>query len=110
MNYGPSLKSDAPVTYATLSSARCSPTSRLLLVHSASAYNAQVCGLTLAEASGRPCQRGVVWVRSLLESGGLRVLAPETTGLKPPIESVEVAVVDRKSTRLNSSHANISYA
>src|SRR3712207_9084612 len=34
-------------------------------------------------------------------SGGVRVLLGEVAGL---------ALVDRKSTRLNSSHANISYA
>src|SRR3712207_6915520 len=36
---------------------------------------------------------------------------PGRRGLrKDPSETLEVALLDRKSTRLNSSHANISYA
>jgi DNA polymerase-3 subunit epsilon len=36
----------------------------------------------------------VAWARSLLESGGFCVLDSETTGLKPPVGFVEVAIVD----------------
>jgi len=36
----------------------------------------------------------VVWARNLLESGGFCVLDSETTGLTPPVEFVEVAIVD----------------
>src|SRR3712207_9006733 len=39
------------------------------------------------------------------QPGGVRRLAPA-----PPVPVVPVHEVDRKSTRLNSSHANISYA
>src|SRR3712207_8234603 len=36
--------------------------------------------------------------------------APEDRLCRPPERAVDVAARDRKSTRLNSSHANISYA
>ncbi len=36
----------------------------------------------------------VAWARSLLESGGFCVLDSETTGLTPPVQFVEVAIVD----------------
>src|ERR687893_2247636 len=36
----------------------------------------------------------VVWARTLLESGGFCVLDSETTGLTPPVEFVEIAIVD----------------
>jgi DNA polymerase-3 subunit epsilon len=36
----------------------------------------------------------VAWARSLLESGGFCVLDSETTGLKTPVQFVEVAIVD----------------
>ncbi|MCA1719422.1 MAG: 3'-5' exonuclease [Actinobacteria bacterium] len=36
----------------------------------------------------------VAWAKSLLDSGGFCVFDSETTGLKPPVQFVEVAVVD----------------
>jgi DNA polymerase III subunit epsilon len=36
----------------------------------------------------------VVWARNLLESGGFCVLDSETTGLTPPVQFVEIAIVD----------------
>jgi DNA polymerase III epsilon subunit-like protein len=36
----------------------------------------------------------VTWARSLLESGEFCVLDSETTGLKPPVQFVEIAIVD----------------
>lgn len=36
----------------------------------------------------------MVWARDLLESGGFCVLDSETTGLTPPVQFVEVAIVD----------------
>jgi DNA polymerase-3 subunit epsilon len=36
----------------------------------------------------------VAWARSLLESGGFCVLDSETTGLKSPVQFVEIAIVD----------------
>jgi Exonuclease len=36
----------------------------------------------------------VVWARNLLESGVFCVLDSETTGLTPPVEFVEIAIVD----------------
>jgi DNA polymerase-3 subunit epsilon len=36
----------------------------------------------------------MAWARSLVESGGFCVLDSETTGLKTPVQFVEVAVVD----------------
>ena len=36
----------------------------------------------------------VVWARTLLESGGFCVLDSETTGLTPPVQFVEIAIVD----------------
>ncbi len=36
----------------------------------------------------------VAWARSLVESGGFCVLDPETTGLKSPVQFVEIAIVD----------------
>jgi DNA polymerase-3 subunit epsilon len=42
----------------------------------------------------------VTWARSLLESGGFCVLDSETTGLIPPVEFVEIAVVDADAKTL----------
>ncbi len=42
----------------------------------------------------------VVWARSLLESREFCVLDSETTGLKPPVEFVEVAIVDANAKTL----------
>jgi DNA polymerase III epsilon subunit-like protein len=36
----------------------------------------------------------VAWARSLLDSGGFCVLDSETTGLKTPVQFVEIAIVD----------------
>jgi DNA polymerase III subunit epsilon len=36
----------------------------------------------------------VAWARSLVESGGVCVLDSETTGLKPSVQFVEIAIVD----------------
>jgi DNA polymerase III epsilon subunit-like protein len=36
----------------------------------------------------------VMWARSLLESGGFCVLDSETTGLKTPVQFVEIAIVE----------------
>src|SRR3712207_7364744 len=40
----------------------------------------------------------------------LRAPAPDHLGRRPVLVADHVGRVDRKSTRLNSSHANISYA
>src|SRR4051812_31921532 len=42
----------------------------------------------------------VAWAAGLLESGGFCVLDSETTGLKPPVGFVEVAVVDADAKTL----------
>ncbi len=42
----------------------------------------------------------VAWARSLLESGEFCVLDSESTGLKPPVEFVEIAVVDAGASTL----------
>ncbi len=42
----------------------------------------------------------VAWARSLLDSGGFCVLDSETTGLTPPVQFVEVAIVDAGSKTL----------
>src|SRR3712207_7360241 len=57
----------------------------------------------LAGRGDRGDQRAVVAVGQPLH---------ERVGRRPPLERGQavVAVLDRKSTRLNSSHANISYA
>jgi DNA polymerase-3 subunit epsilon len=39
----------------------------------------------------------VAWARSLLQSGGFCVLDSETTGLTPPVEFVEIAIVDESA-------------
>ena len=36
----------------------------------------------------------VAWARGLMESGGFCVLDSETTGLRPPVRFVEIAIVD----------------
>jgi DNA polymerase-3 subunit epsilon len=36
----------------------------------------------------------VTWARDLVESGGFCVLDSETTGLKPPVQFVEIGIVD----------------
>src|SRR3712207_7016309 len=43
-------------------------------------------------------------------AGHLRHLGREVAGREDPLDARRAALVDRKSTRLNSSHANISYA
>src|SRR3712207_8335696 len=49
----------------------------------------------------------IATARSIFVDAGVQL----TVGrCKTPIEAVELAREDRKSTRLNSSHANISYA
>jgi DNA polymerase-3 subunit epsilon len=42
----------------------------------------------------------VAWARSLLDSRGFCVLDSETTGLKPPVEFVEIAIVDAEAKLL----------
>jgi DNA polymerase III subunit epsilon len=42
----------------------------------------------------------VAWARSLLQSGGFCVLDSETTGLTPPVEFVEIAIVDESARTL----------
>ena len=42
----------------------------------------------------------VAWARSLLDSGTFCVLDSETTGLKPPVEFVEIAIVDADAKTL----------
>jgi len=42
----------------------------------------------------------MAWARSLLESGGFCVLDSETTGLRPPVGFVEIAVVDANAKTL----------
>src|SRR3712207_7573462 len=62
---------------------------------------------SLEEADLHP-QRGV---ESLLEQGGEQVVLDQLAGEADPlVEPDEMGAGDRKSTRLNSSHANISYA
>src|SRR5947209_10960042 len=48
----------------------------------------------------------------VVERTALRCVAPHVTVREGHVEAVEVNAIgkDRKSTRLNSSHANISYA
>ncbi len=52
------------------------------------------CGGMKAHALKGDRAGSVTWARSLLESGGFCVLDSETTGLIPPVEFVEIAVVD----------------
>ena len=40
------------------------------------------------------CANSVKWARNLLESGSFCVLDSETTGLTPPVQFVEIAIVD----------------
>src|SRR3712207_8157805 len=47
-------------------------------------------------------RRGLRWLRALGVVGGVSILSITTSG--------SLNLQDRKSTRLNSSHANISYA
>jgi DNA polymerase III subunit epsilon len=42
----------------------------------------------------------VAWARSLLQSGGFCVLDSETTGLTPPVEFVEITIVDEYASTL----------
>ena len=42
----------------------------------------------------------VAWAKSLLQSGGFCVLDSETTGLKSPVEFVEIAIVDADAKTL----------
>jgi DNA polymerase-3 subunit epsilon len=42
----------------------------------------------------------VVWARSLLESGRFCVLDSETTGLTPPVQFTEIAIVDADANTL----------
>jgi DNA polymerase III epsilon subunit-like protein len=42
----------------------------------------------------------VAWARSLLDSGGFCVLDSETTGLAPPVQFVEIAIVDASAKAL----------
>src|SRR3954453_17365311 len=46
------------------------------------------------------CTSSVAWARSLLKSGGFCVLDSETTGLTPPVEFVEIAIVDESADTL----------
>src|SRR3712207_8577386 len=57
--------------------------------------------LLVGAADGRP-------IAELADHLGLAVLADEH--LVPDVAQVAASPLDRKSTRLNSSHANISYA
>src|SRR3712207_8200445 len=58
---------------------------------------------------GLPRRVGVVRVHAL-DHGHGRHGAAYSTGDYVAADSVDIPVEDRKSTRLNSSHANISYA
>ena len=87
-------KSDASMTYATLTVNRC-------FLHTASTTSilrlcVQCAGM---RAHGVRSLKGdhadsVAWARSLLQSGEFCVLDSETTGLTPPVEFVEIAIVD----------------
>src|SRR3712207_8681893 len=57
---------------------------------------------------GRDCQRNVVELAAVARHAG--VLSRRQLGVGPLEERERAARPDRKSTRLNSSHANISYA
>jgi DNA polymerase III subunit epsilon len=46
------------------------------------------------------CADSVTWARSLMESGGFCVLDSETTGLKPPVGFVEIAIVGANAKTL----------
>ena len=53
------------------------------------------------DTSSRNDRAGAVaWARDLVESGGFCVLDSETTGLKPPVQFVEVAIVDADARTL----------
>ncbi len=60
---------------------------------SASAYNALVRAHDLPGFKGDRAG-SVAWARSLVESGEFCVLDSETTGLKNPVQFVEIAIVD----------------
>ena len=65
----------------------------------ASAYNAGMRAHDLRRLTGDRAG-SVAWARSLLESGGFCVLDSETTGLKPPVGFVEIAIVDADAKTL----------
>src|SRR3712207_7811146 len=52
----------------------------------------------------------VMDVDSTLVQGEVIEMLAEKAGCLPEVAQVTEAAIDRKSTRLNSSHANISYA
>src|SRR5947209_730194 len=63
----------------------------------------------LTNSEARLMQRGAP-SRSLVQDTTSRRGHPRMKNLQPAKVLLVAAVIDRKSTRLNSSHANISYA
>src|SRR3712207_8715803 len=68
-----------------------------------------VLGTTDVQIDGHPIIGGVARAERLIVS---RIAVPEEVPARArrPRHGVRLALEDRKSTRLNSSHANISYA
>src|SRR3712207_7893423 len=74
--------------------------------------SAQTANSTAADMQGPPGEIGVVLRRSggHARADGRQPRDPGVPCATPYPERAGVVTVDRKSTRLNSSHANISYA
>jgi DNA polymerase-3 subunit epsilon len=66
---------------------------RLLSAPSVSAYNAHMRASNLRSLE-REHAGSIAWARSLVELGEFCVLDSETTGLKNPVQFVEIAIVD----------------
>jgi DNA polymerase III epsilon subunit-like protein len=71
----------------------------LLPVPSASAYNVLVRAHDLPDFKGDRAG-SVAWARNLVESGEFCILDSETTGLKTPVQFVEIAIVDADARTL----------
>lgn len=94
MKYGLFLKGVRQLVCVTLAPGRWYPAPRLLLAPSASAYNAGSMRAHAHQSLQEDRASSVSWARSLLEAGEFCILDSETTGLKPPVQFVEIAVVD----------------
>ncbi len=58
------------------------------------------CGGMRAQVLKEDRASSVTWARSLVESGGICVLDSETTGLKNPVQFVEIVIVDAHAKTL----------